>query len=268
MVCIQSDRAEALPGIEAIQVDLTRPEDLAAIPRKWDAVIHLAGASVPSQFVSMEPVSRNVAMTLNLLAHLEKAKVLLVSSCHVYAPSAHPHSETDPIRPQGRYGLSKHLLEQMAAHFGQGLDIRIARPFNHLGPGQRDELVIPSLLRRMQECTGHSGRVITMQGTDSVRDFVDVRDVVPAYLAILDLDAPSVKCFNVCSGRPHRISDLVKVAKGLMGLDCDVQFKDMPNSADDNPYVVGNPDCLTRATGWRASISLEDSIKAMISTLG
>ena len=254
---------ELPPMVERIYADLSDPASLAAVPRNWHGVIHLAGASVPSLFTTTAPVVQNVAMTLNLLEHLQAARILLVSSCHVYAPSDVPQVEDGPIVPQGRYGLSKHLVEQLAPHYAQALDIRIARPFNHLGPHQRPELVIPSLLRRLAAAKEETGPV-RMQGMNSVRDFIDVRDVAAAYLAILELDSPAHRTFNVCTGTGRSIGDLVALVLQLLGSEREVLFEGRPNSSDDIPFLVGSPDRLRADSGWKPELSLEQSLRAML----
>ena len=253
-------------GIEPIYADLQDSASLRDVPRKWLGVIHLAGPSVPSLFATTAPVIQNVAMTLNLLEHLDETKVLLVSSCHVYAPSEKLRLEDGPILPQGRYGLSKHLVEQLAPHYAHRLDIRIARPFNHLGPHQRPELVIPSLLRRLAITKNETGPV-RMQGMNSVRDFIDVRDVAAAYLAILELDSPAHRTFNVCTGTGRSIGDLVALVLRLLGSEREVLFEGKPNSSDDIPFMVGTPDRLKADSGWKPELSLEQSLLAMLETM-
>jgi nucleoside-diphosphate-sugar epimerase len=88
-----------IPGVETRCVDLADPVSLATLPRRWWGVIHLAGASVPSHFATSAPVVSNLQITLNLLEHLEEARVLLVSSCHVYAPADTPRREGDLVLP-------------------------------------------------------------------------------------------------------------------------------------------------------------------------
>jgi GDP-4-dehydro-6-deoxy-D-mannose reductase len=261
------DREEGLhlpPGVETRVVDLQDPASMADLPRAWDGVIHLAGASIPSHFSTPAPITFNLQITLNLLEHLRDSKVLLVSSCHVYAPSERLRREDDPIVPQGRYGLSKHLTEQVAPHYQGLLDLRVARPFNHLGPGQRPELVVPSLLRRLAAASKTDDSPVQMAGWDSVRDFIDVRDVVEAYLAILDLESPAHRTFNVCTGRASSIGDLVRTVLDLRGQRREVRFQDRPNSTDDIPFLVGDPTRLAEAAGWRARHSLADSLRSML----
>jgi GDP-4-dehydro-6-deoxy-D-mannose reductase len=209
-------------------------------------------------------VTFNLGITLNLLEHLRDSRVLLVSSCHVYAPSERLRREDDPIVPQGRYGLSKHLTEQVAPHYQGALDVRVARPFNHLGQGQRPELVVPSLLRRLAAASVSDATPIEMGGWNSVRDFIDVRDVVSAYLAILDLEAPAHRTFNVCTGRATSIEDVVQTVLRLQGRSREVHFQGSPNSTDDIPFLVGDPGRLATDAGWTAQHSLEDSLRSMM----
>ena len=254
-------------GVEPLVLDLQDPASMANLPQSWDGVIHLAGATIPSHFSTPAPVLYNLELTLNLLEQLRDSKILLVSSCHVYAPSEQRHKETDTIMPQGRYGLSKHLIEQLTSNYQGRLDIRVARPFNHLGPGQRLELVVPSLLQRLSSATSGDDTPVKMAGWNSIRDFIDVRDVVSAYLAILDLEAPFHRTFNVCTGRATSIEDVVRTVLGLQGVQREIQFQGNPNSTDDIPYMVGDPTRLTEASGWTARHSLSDSLCTMMQTL-
>ena len=255
------------PEVDSVVVDLRIPSSLVSLPRQWDGVIHLAGASIPSLFATAAPVMLNLEITLNLLDHLRDSKVLLVSSCHVYGPAKHRRKETDPILPQGRYGLSKHLVEQVAPHYQGGLDIRVARPFNHLGPGLRPELMVSSLLERLIAAPAGDRSPVQMTGWNSVRDFIDVQDVAAAYLAILDLNAPTHRTFNVCTGQATSIQEVVQVVLNLLGQEREISFKSKPNSNDDIPYLVGDPSLLSHAAGWKALHSLSDSLRSMIQAI-
>ncbi|MBV5323150.1 MAG: NAD-dependent epimerase/dehydratase family protein, partial [Ilumatobacteraceae bacterium] len=227
-------------GVMRHTLDLRDLAALGDLPRNWDGVIHLAGASIPSCFSTTVPVLLNLEITLNLLNHLRDSRVLLVSSCHVYAPAQTQRQESDPIKPQGLYGLSKHLVEQMATHFQGRLDIRIARPFNHLGPGLRPELMVPSLLRRLSALGADDEAPVGMDGLNSIRDFIDVRDVATAYLAILEAAPQQHAIFNVCTGQGHTIEEVVAAALALLGQRRPICFKERPNSSDDIPYLVGD----------------------------
>ena len=256
-----------LPGVESLCADLGDPKSLEALPRVWWGVIHLAAASVPSLFATPAPVVSNLQITLNLLEHLESARVLLVSSCHVYGPADTLRREEDPIVPQGRYGLSKHLCEQLLPHYLQKLDLRVARPFNHLGPGMRPELMIPSLVRRIQEHPPEDRSPLRMHGLNSVRDFIDVRDIASAYLAILELDDPRERTFNVCTGMGHSIEQIAYAALEIVGAKRSVAFESHPNSPDDIPFLVGDPSRLQAASSWKPSFPLAESLRAVLKSI-
>jgi len=251
-------------GIRRVQADLTDPGALQGLERKWDYAIHLAGATIPSQFTGPAPLMTNLGMALNLLEHLRESRVLLVSSCHVYAPSSEVRAEDSPIGPQGLYGLSKVLVEQLASHYRHALDVRIARPFNHLGPGSPPSLVVPSLLRRLMAAPADPSIPLAMQGRDTFRDFIDVRDVAEAYLAILETEDPAARLFNVCTGRAVRISDVLQAAMAILGRHRPVHFSGDPNSSDDNDFIVGDPGLLRTSTGWRSRFPMETSLATMI----
>jgi GDP-4-dehydro-6-deoxy-D-mannose reductase len=264
---LQRSNAVFLPhGVIPIYADLRDHNALKNLPKAWDWVIHLAGESIPNQFKSAAPIVLNTELALNLLEHLEEARVLLVSSCHVYAPSFDLRTEESRIVPQGRYGLSKHLIEQMAGHYEHKLDIRVARPFNHLGANQRPELVIPSLLKRIGLSGSLDPSPIIMKGTNSTRDFVDVADVVAGYLAILQMEAPDYRVFNVCTGNPLTIQYIAELALQILGISREIVFEGHANSEDDNPFVVGSPARLMSASKWRAQVPLRLSLERMLSS--
>jgi len=268
VVALDQGIASDLPkGVEPLVMDLRDSASMVTLPRTWDGVVHLAGASIPSLFATPAPVVFNLELTLNLLEHLRDSKVLLISSCHVYAPSDRRRKETDPIVPQGRYGLSKHLVEQLAPHYQGRLDVRVARPFNHLGPGLRPELMVPSLLQRLSSAAPGEKAPVQMAGWNSVRDFIDVRDVVTAYMALLDLESPDYSTFNVCTGRATSIQDVVQTVLDLQGVQREIQFQGSPNSTDDIPYLVGDPTRLAETSSWTARHSLADSLQTMMQTL-
>lgn len=263
---IQPDLLLPCPeGVQPILADLLNPSGLRDVPKEWDGVIHLAAMSLPSQFKDPTPVLHNVAMTLNLLEHLAPTRVLLVSSAHVYAPSLDLHHENEVLHPQGLYGLSKHLTEQVAPHYRHRLDIRVARPFNHIGPGMRPELMIPSLIRRLAALDPADAAPVRMSGTNSIRDFIDVRDVATAYLHILELDSPEAPTFNVCSGAPCSIESVVTEALDILGQPRKVQFQEQPTSGDDIPFLVGSPERL-HGTHWRPHYSLRESLQSLFAS--
>lgn len=245
-------------GAGTFAADLCVKGALEGLSREWDAVIHLAAISVPSE-VEGEGVFTNARMTANLLDHLVRGRVIVVSSCLVYAPSDGPLTEEAPMVPQGRYGLSKALVEALVPHYRRRLDVRVARPFNHLGRGMPPKLMLPTLVRRVAELPEGASELL-MNGYNSTRDFIDVRDVISAYDAILAYGKSEPYCFNVCTGVGHSVEDLARGLLRLANRPCSVRFGATATSSDDVRHVVGDHTRLSNCTGWTPRHSIEESL--------
>ena len=65
-----------------------------------------------------------------------------------------------------------------------GLDVVIARAFNHIGPGQNERFVVASLAAQLARIAAGGPPQLFVGNLDAARDFLDVRDVVAAYVAL------------------------------------------------------------------------------------
>ena len=254
----RAPQAEA-PGLRSLAVNLLGPETLPAPEgRPWDAAFHLAAYSVPGMEWTQDLVMANLRMTARVFEHLSRfspgCRAVFASSALVYGPSQGPLRETDPLGSTHPYALSKQLGEIWALSHRTRLQVCIVRPFNLLGPGMADGLLVPDLLARIR---GGEGSIL-MRGRDDVRDFLDWRDAVEAYLRMLEVDAPTGTIWNLCSGRPTRVSRLVETLLRGHGRQVPVQFADPACE-----YMVGDPSRLMEATGWAPSRSLDETAAAI-----
>lgn len=247
-------------------VNLLDRASVTGLPADLPYVLHLASETVPSKFSSYAPLLDSVEMTLNLCRHLRAGRLLFVSSCLVYGASTQPLAEDAPLDPRGHYGLTKVLCEEIVSRSAH-LETAIARPFNHIGAGMRPDLVIPSIVRRIGDAP--EGSMIEMAGLDSVRDFLDVEDIVEAYFAILALPSqPVTRIFNVASGEPASIGDVVRAVADILDKPiAGVQFADQGNSADDTSIVVGDARKLRSVADWEPHTGLEESLRRLIDDL-
>ncbi len=249
------------PRLRCQAVDLLGNDALPDPDSKpWDAAIHLAAYSVPGMTWTQGLVMANLRMTARVFDHLAArapgCKAIFASSAFVYTPGSQPIKETDPLGSAHPYALSKRLGEVWALSWQASLKVFIVRPFNLIGPGMATGLLVPDLLDRI-----HRGEnPLRMQGRDDIRDFLDWRDAVEAYLHLLDLDAPSGSVWNLCSGRPTRVSDLIRALVQAHGLERSIQFAD-----SEVAFMVGDPARLRAATGWSPRFNLEDTARAIAS---
>lgn len=123
-----------------------------------DAVIHLAGLAAvgPSFDEPQHYITVNSSIVTNLcesvLASGSHPRVVMVSSGAIYDGNQQlPLTEESAIAFNSPYAVSKVLNESQAAYYrGRGLDCVIARPFNHIGPGQGPGFLLPDLAAALE----------------------------------------------------------------------------------------------------------------------
>jgi GDP-4-dehydro-6-deoxy-D-mannose reductase len=231
-----------------------------------DAVVHLAGLSAvgPSFDRPQAYIETNSAMVTGLgealAAGHTRPRVLLVSSGAVYdARQPVPIAEDGAVAVSSPYAVSKLLVEHQAAYYrSRGQDWLVARPFNHIGPGQGSGFLVPDLYAalRTAEVTGTSMRVGDLT---TRRDYTDVRDVVRAYRLLLGADGLAEHVFNVCSASSRSGEEvLARLLGGRLGPALETDPSRLrPNDPRD---VRGDNARLMAVTGWRPEIAFERSI--------
>jgi GDP-4-dehydro-6-deoxy-D-mannose reductase len=263
-------------GDEAVgldeQIDITDPAALteAVTGVAPDAICHLAAqASVASSWSdTAQTFEVNVLGVVHLLgaaaACSRPPRTLLVSSAEVYGvvqPEELPVQEDRPLRPASPYGASKAAAELIGlqAWLGKGMEVVRARPFNHTGPGQRPEFVVPGLAQQVAEAARRGSAILEVGNLSARRDITDVRDVVRAYRALLVDGAPG-EVYNVCRGESVSIDEIARRLLSLAGVDLSIVFDPTRARPVDQPDVRGDPSRLRAATGWVPEIDLDQTL--------
>ncbi len=244
-------------------VDLRAPGDLPPAPEGgWDCVMHFAGHSRPRQTNAHTDVLDTTRMLSRVLHHIERvsprARFLFNSSGHVYAPASTPRDEEAPTYPHSAYALSKLLCETLVQERSDRLHVVVVRAFNLLGPGMPQGLLVPDFLRTLS--TGSTQ--IAMAGSNSWRDFLDLRDAVDAYYALASVPCASGAVFNLCSGRASRVAELLSAIAAARGIAAQLSFRDSTEE-----HLLGDPSRLCAATGWAPRRSLSDAAASIAGAL-
>ena len=256
--------------------------DGAAVSRvveqvKPSHVVHLAAQGhVPTSF--REPAQTwqtNVMGTLHLLEavkkHCSEAFFLFVSSSEVYGESfkaAEPLVESAECQPMNPYAASKRAAElAVEQYFRQGLAGVIARPFNHIGAGQSPEFVTASFARQIAAIeAGKQKPILQVGNLDAQRDFLDVRDVCAAYIALLELNTVDIeeRVFNIASGEPRRIDDVLKLLLQQCSQEIAIEQDPERMRPSDISLAAGNCTRIRELTGWQASYDLSSTLAELL----
>ncbi|MCU0506601.1 MAG: GDP-mannose 4,6-dehydratase [Chloroflexi bacterium] len=248
-----------------------------------DAIAHLAGMAFAgdARRDPAEAMRVNVggtAVLLDAIRHRARPPVVLVTgSSEVYgrpAPGDLPLREDAPLLPVAPYGLSKLAQEAIALELAGAHDLTVVvtRSFNHIGPGQRADFVVPALAQRVLAARGGAAAAVRIGNADVRRDFTDVRDVVRAYRLLLEAGAGGAlrgrrSIVNVASGRAVSIRSIAEELMRLAGCVAPLHVDPELVRADDPPEITGDASLLRALTGWSPVIPLERTLAEIVADL-
>lgn len=240
-----------------------------------DVTMHLAawsdvGGSWQQPWTTYE---LNIQCQLNLLEALRRwqpaCRTLVISSNEVYGlvrPDELPIQESNPLRPNSPYGVSKIAQDMMGYQYWNShrLPVIRARSFNHLGPEQSDDFAASAFARQIVEIElGMRDPVVQVGNLSTERDFTDVRDVVRAYWQLIMRGAPG-ECYNVGSGRPRSIRWILETLLDLTPVQVRVEVDPNRLRPSDVPVSYCDNRRLIEATGWQPAIDLRSSLADLL----
>ncbi|MET0862057.1 MAG: NAD-dependent epimerase/dehydratase family protein [Microbacterium sp.] len=240
-----------------------------------DAVVHLAGlAAVGPSFAEPQryiEVNSGImtAMCEALLRADHPCKVVVVSSGSVYEPAeSEPIGEDAPTIPTSPYAVAKLLVESQARYYSRrGLDTLVARPFNHIGPGQSRGFLVPDITSALRGLA--PGEPLRVGNLDTARDYTDVRDVARAYLALVAAPQHRSFVYNICSGRSRSGREILASVADALGRPVPSTEVDSTRLRPGDPMcIIGSAASLRNEFGWAPRIDVATSIRDYVVELG
>lgn len=259
--------SETTNADETLACDLTDAEAVKASVDKVqpDWVVHLAALAFVGHADQEAFYRVNVFGTINLLAALAEQRkapqrILIASSANIYGtPGVEVINEDICPAPVNHYACSKLAMEHMVATWFERLPIVIARPFNYTGPGQDERFLIPKIVSHFAQ--GKS--VIELGNLDVSRDFSDVRDVVDAYVRLLDSDVRGQR-INICSGHAVSLREIISLMEGIARYRINVEVNPAFVRANEIPVLRGDNQRLLAATGFAPRQDLKQTLEDML----
>jgi len=255
---------------EFLELDLCQDIDTAF--DRIDAVIHIASYKAAGE--SMHDPSKysdNIKGTINLLDAMVKhqvSRIIFSGSAAVYGmPKYTPVDEGHPCSPINYYGYTKLCNEDLIRWYAQihGLQYVSLRYFNvagDFGLGYLDpepQNVMPILM----EAAAGKRQGFEIFGTDydtrdgtCVRDYIDVRDLVRAHVAALELKQNAV--INLGTEKGTTVRELIDAVKKASGSDFAVS--EGPRREGDPATLVASCKKAREQLGWNP----EHDINSMV----
>lgn len=240
-----------------------------------DQVVYLAAVTTLSESFEDPRATYDINFlgALNLLMTLRECnfsgRMVFVSSSEVYGLlGAHelPVAEARIPKPLSPYAVAKVAAEALCYQWSQAekFEIIIARPFNHIGPGQSERFAIADFGRQVAAIKlGLSSPVIYVGDIDTTRDFTDVRDIASAYQRLLE-HGRSGEVYNVCSGVERSIRSLVERMCDLAGVTVELRADPARMRASEQRRVRGSNEKLVMDTAWTPYFSIDRTLSDIV----
>lgn len=238
------------------------------------AVIHLAGLAAvgPSFDNPQRYINGNSAMVTHLCEYYVKQemkpRILIVSSGAIYdSKQPMPITEDSKMGYTSPYAVSKVLTENQAAYYrNRGLDCIVARPFNHIGPGQATGFILPDFYSRLSSLEG-SDLKIKVGNIETRRDYTDVRDIVKAYGKIALAPTLQYTTYNICSGKSLSGGEIFnKLASAMNTPNATYEVDPSLVRPTDIQEIVGDSSRLKAELDWTPQYEIDQTIRDFVAS--
>jgi nucleoside-diphosphate-sugar epimerase len=222
------------------------------------AIIHLAWYADPVDYLTSNENLGALQATLTMVqAALAVGcrKLVMTGSCVEYAPSPRPLREEDPADPVTLYASCKQSAWLVCRALARAADAELswARVFHLHGPGEDTRRLIPWVARELR-----AGRPVDLTDGTQVRDHLHVADVAAGLVTLLLAGASGI--YNVCSGEPVSLREVLETVGEIVGRPDLLRFGARPHRAGEIMFLAGNSARL-RALGWSPRYALRDGLK-------
>lgn len=258
--------------LELVECDLIDESSVSsAVSRSEpDYLFHLAAQSyVPSSFVApRDTLETNVIGTLNLLEAVRRADldpvIHICSSSEVYGQVREeevPITEDNPLRPQSPYAVSKVGEDLLAYQYfrSYGMKTIRTRAFTHTGPRRGSVFVASAFAKQIAEVeAGADPPVVRVGNLESVRTWLDVRDIVRAYWLCVE-KCPAGEVYNVGGDTTHTVGEMLEFLLSQSSRQEEIRVEPDPERMRPSDVTLQIPSVekFRKATGWEPEIPFE-----------
>ena len=196
------------------------------------------------------------------------------STAAVYGSPNHsnPIKEDDPKNPISPYGASKLAAEGEVNKFlaipgNHGTSLRFFNVVGTAAPELLDnsvENLVPIVINKLK-----AGEPPVIYGTDyptpdgtCVRDYVDVRDIASAHLAVADFEGNLPLALNVGTGKGGSVREVITFVAKSFG-HTEVAASELERRAGDPAFLCAEVSLIKKTLGFSAAFSLQVSTESL-----
>jgi len=269
--------AHITDDLEFVVGDMSEPGTVSGIlsDARPDYIFHLAAqAFVPLSWSDpWDTIANNIRAELNIFQTLVKSgarpRVMIAGSADEYGmirPDELPITEITPLRPYNPYAVSKIAQDMLGYQYFASHDLPVVRvrPFNHIGPRQSPAFVSSDFAKQIAEIEqGYREPQLYVGNLEARRDFTDVRDMVRAYHLALERGEPG-QVYNLGAEHSSSIQQVLDLLLRMSDAEIEVVQDATRLRPTDVPVIVSDCSRFRQQTGWRAMVTLEDSLRDIL----
>lgn len=249
------------------QADLSSASQTQRLLKKIcpDILFHLAAATNVARDTRLvrKMTQANVQSTRHLLRYVDTSvkKIVIAGTCEEYGTNRAPFAETLREIPVSPYSASKIRSTRLAldVYRRKKLPITVARPFLTYGPGQDNDMFIPSLIRACLRGTDYD-----MTPGEQTREFNYVDDIVEGLIAVALSPKTNGEILNIGNSREIRLRDVARKIKTMTKAKIKIHFGAKPYRSGEVMHFYSDTSKIRRLTNWRPRVSFQEGLKRTI----
>ena len=254
-------RVRAQPSVPFIEADLLSVTDFGPLVQQAQAthLLHLAWYAEHGKYWTSPLNLRWAEATTRLVEAFCAAggqQVVIAGTCAEY-DWAHGYCREDstPLTPATLYGTAKDATRRlvMAVCAQHQVSCAWGRIFLPFGRGESTSRLIPSLIDVFR-----SGRAPFGVNSTAYRDFLHAFDVAEGFVRLLTTGASGA--YNICSGEPVRLTEVVTTLASLLRADPESVLA-LTTERPGEPSLLVGENLKLKALGWRPALTLAQGLE-------
>lgn len=266
IVVVPQVRAGPIGGLDLARASV---EDVGLLlsASSVDVVVNCIGATTGTADHMLDSNVRVVARILSALSGRLELRFVQIGSAEEYGrtPVNRPISETDLPTPADDYGRTKLTATRLVlGAAARGLvHATVLRVFNPIGPGAPEQTMLGHAACRIEDAQTSGASRVYLGSLSGFHDFVDVRDVAAAVMAVSQSPHVSGALLNVGSGEVVQNRVLVDLLSAEAGFEGEI-VEDAYELAQSrtNGWQQADITSIHTRLGWTPRYSLAESVQA------
>lgn len=226
-----------------------------------EACVHAAWVTTPGIYLESPLNAQFLEDSKSFLSRLWRSgtnRIIGLGTCVEYRITGGPLAEdTTPIEPTTTYARCKNELRLALEQAAESQSFRFAwaRVFYPYGPGEHPSRLCSSIIQKLLR-----DEVITLKTPDSTKDYIFIRDLAAALLAVVE--SGFVGSINLGTGSGVSVREIARALGELLGKP-DLIREASTTQPDPFPYIVADISRLRRL-GWQPQYGLTQGLRELV----